>query len=109
MNIADDAKWLERLIPGIQRNIVLSVTSSAEAIEKWKTMPELDAWITYESWHNRMKDTTSLVRLPLREKLYRGTPIAITSITDERELAQEFVKFLQSGQGHAVFRKWGWK
>lgn len=29
-------------IPGIQRNIVSSVTSSAEDIEKWKTMPELN-------------------------------------------------------------------
>ena len=104
----EDLAGARGLIPGIQRNIVVSVASSAEAIEKWKSMPELDAWITYESWHNRLKDTTSLVR-PLRERLYRGTPIAITSITDERELAQQFVKFLQSEQGHAVFQKWGWK
>lgn len=109
LGLWEDLAGVRGLIPGIQSNIVISVTSSAEAIEKWKSMPELDAWITYESWHNRLKDTTSLVRLPLRERLYRGTPIAITSITDERELAAEFVKFLKSEQGHAVFRKWGWK
>ncbi|HXG94274.1 MAG TPA: substrate-binding domain-containing protein [Blastocatellia bacterium] len=97
------------LIPGIQKNIALSVETSADAIEKWKAMPELDAWITYESWHYRLKDMTDLVRLPAGERIHRGTPIAITSITKNRELAEQFIAFLKSDAGHAIFQKWGWK
>lgn len=97
------------LIPGIQRNIAISVTTSAEAIEKWKSMPELDAWITYESWHYRLKETTDLVRLRARERIYRGTPIAVTTISKNKELAGEFIAFLKTERAHAVFRKWGWK
>lgn len=72
-------------------------------------MPQLDAWISYESWHYRLKDTTDLVRLPVRGKLCRGTPVVVTETTDNRHLAEDFVKFLQTAQTHRVFRKWGWK
>lgn len=109
LGLWEDLAGARGLIPGIQQNIALSVTTSAEAIEKWKSMPELDAWITYESWHHRLKETTDLVRLPASERLYRGTPIAITTITGDRKLAQQFVAFLLSPQGHTVFQKWGWK
>ena len=109
LGLWEDLAGRRGLIPGIQKNIAITVPNSAEAIEKWKTMPELDAWISYESWHYRLTDVTSLVRMPFRERIYRGTPIAITSITDDRALAQEFVRFLQSSEGHAVFRKWGWR
>jgi accessory colonization factor AcfC len=97
------------LIDGIQKNIVLSVTTSAEAIDKWKATEDLDAWITYESWHHRLKDLTDLVRLPKARTLYRGTPIAITTISKNRDLAQQFIAFLKTPQAHAVFKKWGWR
>ncbi len=97
------------IIPLIQKNIALSVTNSAEAIEKWKTMPELDAWITYESWHYRLKDDTELVEMPRARKLYRGTPIAITTISKQRDLAQQFIAFLKTLPAHTVFKKWGWE
>lgn len=67
----------EGLIGAIQRNIAVTVPTSAEAIEKWQSMPQLDARITFESWHYRLKDETELVRLPEAQRLYPGTPIAI--------------------------------
>lgn len=109
LGLWEDMASARGLIPGIQKHIALSVGTSADAIEKWKAMPELDAWISYESWHYRLQDVTDLVRLPEKEKLYRGTPIAITTNSQNKELASEFIKFLQSAQGHTVFRKWGWK
>ena len=105
----EDLAGVKGLIPGIQKNIALSVTTSADAIDKWKSMPELDAWITYESWHYRLKEETDLVRLPKGEKLYRGTPIATTTISKNKELANQFIDFLKTEQCHQVFRKWGWK
>ena len=105
----EDMAGVKGLIPGIQKNIALSVTTSADAIAKWKSMPELDAWITYESWHYRLKEQTDLVRLSKEEKLYRGTPIAATTISKNKELANQFIDFLKTEQCHQVFRKWGWK
>jgi len=108
LGLWEDLAGAQGLIPGIQNNIALSVTTSAEAIEKLKSMPELDAWITYESWHYRLKEITDLVRLPEKQRLYRGTPIAITSISKNRDLAQKFIDFLKTAKAHAVFQKWGW-
>jgi accessory colonization factor AcfC len=108
LGLWEDLAGVHGLIPGIQKNILLSVATSAEAIDKWKTMPELDAWITYESWHYRLKEITDLVRLPRAQRLYRGTPIAITTISKQRDLAQQFIDFLKTPAVHAVFQKWGW-
>jgi accessory colonization factor AcfC len=108
LGLWEDLAGVQGLIPGIQKNIQLSVATSAEAIDRWKAMPELDAWITYESWHYRLKEVTDLVRLPRAQRLYRGTPIAITTISKQRDLAQQFIDFLKTPAAHAVFQKWGW-
>lgn len=109
LGLWEDLAGRHGLIAGIQRNIAVSVPTSAEAIEKWKAQPELDAWITYESWHYRLKETTELVRLPAADKLYRGTPIALARQSKQPKLAAEFIAYLKSDVGHGVFRKWGWK
>jgi accessory colonization factor AcfC len=109
LGLWEDLAGRAGLIPGIQKNIAVSLGNSAEAISHWKSDPELDAWITYESWHYRLTDITDLVKLPKAQKLYRGTPIAITKAALNRALAEKFIAFLQTPQAHAVFQKWGWK
>lgn len=79
-----------------------------EGVEKWKIMPELDAWIIFESWHYRLKDQTELVRLPEAQHLYRGTPIAITSISQEKALARDFIRSMKTAEGREIFVNWGW-
>ena len=97
-------------LAGIAHNIAVSVKTSAEAIEKWKaSQPELDAWITYASWHELLKDQTDLVALPADQTLYRGTPAALAAGTKHRDEAARFLAFLQTGEAHAVFQKWGWR
>lgn len=96
------------LIDGIQKNIAVVVGNTAEGIEKWNSMPELDAWITFESWHYRLKDRTDLVRLPESQRVHRGTPIAVTTISREKALARDFIRWLKSPAGKAIFLKWGW-
>jgi accessory colonization factor AcfC len=97
------------LIAEFQRNIALSVPSTADGVKAWDAHPELDAWITYESWVKRLPTTTALVRLPEDERLYRGTPIAVAERSTHSEQAAAFIKFLQSPQAHAIFVKWGWR
>ncbi len=92
-----------------QRNIAASVTTSAEAIDKWKSMPELGAWLTYESWHFHLKEISDLVRLSPERRIYRGTPIAITIKSNNKKAAAQFIEFLKTEDAHTIFQKWGWR
>ncbi|MBU8878061.1 extracellular solute-binding protein [Bacillus sp. FJAT-29790] len=109
LGLWEDLAGRKGLITEISNNIDISVKSSAEAIELWKSNAKLDAWITYESWHYRLEDVTELVELPEEEKLYRGTPIALTNITSNKKEAQRFIDYLKTESSHKVFQKWGWK
>ena len=109
LGVWEDLAGRKNLIGPLQRNIAVSAENSAEGIQLWNSRPELDAWITYESWHNRLEDTTRLVRLPASERLFRGTPLAITSRSKMTKEAKEFVAFLRTPQAHAIFVKWGWE
>lgn len=109
LGLWEDLAGRHGLIRGIQRNIRVSVDTSAEAINLWKTQPELDAWITYESWHYRLRDVTELVRLPEAQRLYRGTPVAVARRSTRRTEAAAFLAHLQSPECHDVFRRWGWR
>lgn len=109
MGLWEDIAGRQGLIPALQRNILVSVESSAEAVALWKARPELDAWISYESWHFRLPDETSLVRIPEPERLYRSTPIAIAQRSTRKADAQAFMAHLLSDRCHDVFRRWGWR
>ncbi|MGI4828175.1 MAG: substrate-binding domain-containing protein [Janthinobacterium lividum] len=105
----EDLAGKEDLIAGIQQHIAVSVTNSADAIKQWNANGALDAWITYVSWQKRLPDTTEVVPLAPEALLHRGTPIALTSRTAQKQAAAEFLRFLQTDQAHAIFIKWGWK
>lgn len=109
LGLWEDIAGKQNLIAGIQKNIKKSFGNTALGIEGWKTDQSFDAWINYESWHYRLKDITGFVKIPNKINVYRGTPIAITSISKKRELSQKFIQFMQSTEGHSVFKKWGWK
>jgi accessory colonization factor AcfC len=105
----EDIAGVRGLIPDLQNRIMVTASTSAEAIEKWKTEATLDAWITFESWHYRLEDVTDLVRLPKEERIYRGTPVVATRFYKSKESARMFIDFLKTEQCHAVFQKWGWE
>lgn len=105
----EDLAGKQNLIGPIQKNIVKSYPNTAEAIEAWKTDPGYDAWIIYASWHYRLKDHTQLVKIAASETVYRGTPIAITTFTDQRDEAKKFISFMQTSSVHDIFKKWGWE
>jgi accessory colonization factor AcfC len=105
----EDTAGVRGLIPDLQKRIMVTVSTSAEAIERWKTAATLDAWITFESWHYRLVDVTDLVRLPKEERIYRGTPVVSTHFYKNKETARLFIDFLKTELCHAVFQKWGWE
>jgi accessory colonization factor AcfC len=109
LGLWEDLAGRKGLIPALQRNIAASFANTAEAIAAWKDRPDLDAWITFESWHHRLRADTELVRLPEAEQLLRGTPIAITARSEQRALALAFLEFARGDACHAAFRKQGWR
>ena len=109
LGLWEDVAGHLHLISAFERNIVVSVASSAEGIKAWDSQPELDAWVTYETWAKRLPTTTSLVRLPRGERLYRGTPVALTTRSTNVEQATAFIRFLQTPEAHAIFVRWGWR
>jgi accessory colonization factor AcfC len=109
LGLWEDLAGRKGLIPALQRNIAASFANTAEAIAAWKDRPDLDAWITFESWHHRLREDTELVRLPEAEQLLRGTPIAITARSEQRALALAFLEFARGDACHAAFRKQGWR
>ncbi|MBS4178482.1 extracellular solute-binding protein [Lederbergia citrea] len=109
LGLWEDLAGRKGLIPGISKNITISVKSSADAIDLWKANSKYDAWITYESWHYRLNDVTELIQLPEEDKLYRGTPISLTNRSDNKKEAKQFIAYLKTEKSHHVFQKWGWK
>lgn len=105
----EDLAGKQNLIGGIQKNIKGAFGNTALAIDAWKSDTQYDAIIIFASWHNRLKDVSELVKIPAEQTVYRGTPIAITTITNQKPEAQKFIQFLLSAQGHSIFKKWGWE
>lgn len=99
----------QNYVPAIKNNIYLSVTTGMQGVEAWRSLAELNAWITYKSWHCVLIQETDFIQLPDEMAPLRATPIAITSWTKKRKLAQDFIFFLQGAPAHAIFRKWGWE
>ncbi len=109
LGLWEDLAGKENAIAGIQKNIKKSFANTALGIESWKTDPTFDAWINYESWHYRLKDITQVVKIPKSKNIYRGTPIAQTTISKQKIMALKFIDFMSSPEGHSIFKKWGWE
>ena len=105
----EDLAGKQNLIGGIQKNIRGAFGNTALAIDAWKSDKKYDAIIIFASWYYRLKDVSQLVKIPAEQTVYRGTPIAITTISDQKKEAQLFIQFLISDRGHAIFKKWGWE
>lgn len=109
LGLWEDIAGKENLIVPIQKNIGQSFANTALGIEGWKTDRSFDAWITYASWHENLKDITMIVELPVSLRVYRGTPVVLTQNKKNTGNAQKFVDFLKSPAGHYIFQKWGWE
>ena len=105
----EDLAGRQNLIGGIQKNIQGVFANTALGLEAWKSDSRYDAIIIFASWYNRLKDISQLVKIPVGQTVYRGTPIAITTITDQNIEAWQFITYLLSPEAHKVFIKWGWE
>jgi accessory colonization factor AcfC len=97
-----------RLVRDLRRNIVLHAMNSGAAKQAWIDRKEIDAWVIYNIWQVANPTLADLVPVSKDFVIYRSSGAALTRKGSERALAKEFVAFLQSREGAAIFRKWGW-
>jgi accessory colonization factor AcfC len=109
LGLWEDIAGKQDLIAGIRSNIKDSFTNTALGIDAWKKDSQYDAWITYASWHQSLSDLTEIVELPKGLRLYRGTPIGLLQTSQHKQKGNQFISFLKSAQGYAIFKKWGWE
>ncbi|PSJ80496.1 substrate-binding domain-containing protein [Neisseria iguanae] len=96
------------LIESIQKNNSEPLSSNAEGVAAWKADSSYDAWINFSSWQKVLGNHADKVEIPQAINVIRGTPIALTHITKNPELAKEFIAFMKTKEGKAIFRKHGW-
>lgn len=109
LGLWEDIVGKQNLIAKIQSHIGQSFANTGLGIEAWKKDSSFDAWITYASWHENLKNETEIVELSSELQTYRGTPIARTLKGAHQTQALSFMKFLQSDPAHKIFKKWGWQ
>lgn len=81
--------------------------SGEEALKAWRADPDIDAWITYRSWHRVLAAEADFIEIP-DERALRFTPIAITAATPHRAKAAKFIAFLKTPEAGRIFAEHGW-
>ena len=97
-----------RLVGDLRRHIGAFAANSAEAKKLWNGDSSYDAWLIWTIWQKESPASADVVSIGPEHTVYRSTGIAVTNRSAQRTVAGEFADFLQSDEGRAIFRKWGW-
>jgi len=65
------------------------VYTGQEGVTAWRSTPELDAWVTYKSWHVELEEVSEFIEIPGNHAL-RFMPAALTKRTLHREAGMQF-------------------
>ena len=95
-------------VHALRKNIVLYAANSTEAVKTWRERKDVDAWITWDTWHIPLRTEAKLIPVSKEYRVYRQCSVALTSRGRDKPEAVRFVKFLASTQGAQVFASWGW-
>ena len=96
------------LVGAFRKQIALHAANSAEARKNWVADPTLDAWLIWNIWQKASPDLADAIPTEPAMTVYRSCGAAVTTRTAEPALAAEFLAFLESAEGRAIFGKWGW-
>ncbi len=88
---------------------IYSTNNSAQALKEWNTNKDIDAWIIWNHWHNKVKTNSDLVKMEDNYRLYRPISIAYTNKGLEINESKKFVNYLSSLNAQIIFEKHGWK
>ncbi|WP_345947752.1 substrate-binding domain-containing protein [Mucilaginibacter sp. PAMB04274] len=109
LGLWEDLAGQTNSIAGIASNIAGTFGNSALGIDAWKMDKSYDAWVTFSSWHYRLREITELVPITGTGAVYRGTPVEMSATSKRQHQVKQFMELLRSPEGHAIFKKWGWE
>lgn len=90
-----------------RRNGLRQVFTGQDGVASWRSSPELDAWVTYKSWHVGQEEESEFIEIP-GAAAQRYTPVALTTRTPLRQEARQFIAFLKSPAVRRIFVEHGW-
>ena len=94
----------------LRENIAYYAPNSKLAVERWNSDESIDALIIWSHWAKVLGDKKAeFVSLKDDAVIYRSAEIAVTINSQNKAIAQEFVKFVQSKEAQKVWIKWGWE
>lgn len=89
------------------RNVRRLEYTGRQGTRAWRDHPELDAWVTYKSWHVYLSEESDFIAIPHEDAL-RHIPVALAERTEHSNEAMEFIRFLQSEEAKRIFTNHGW-
>ena len=95
-------------VKALRANIVNYAKTSADARQAWVDNRSIDVWLTWTIWQGDDPGLAEIVPIEPELRIYRDAGIALTRRGQDKKSAGEFVKFLASPAGAAIFQKRGW-
>ena len=92
---------------GLSYNVRRLEYTGKQGAEAWLNAPEIDAWVTYKTWHLTLQEESDFIAIP-GDIGVRFTPMAITQRTQHKDEAKQFIAFLQSAKARQIFEQHGW-
>jgi len=89
-------------------NVRRLVYTGQDGANAWLSSPELDAWVTYESWHVWLEEDSEFIEIP-GDHARRFTTVVLTHRTPHRQAAGQFIAFLKSPEARQIFVEHGWE
>ena len=97
-----------RTIRALRKNIVVFAADSDEAMKMWKLRDDIDAWITWNTWHMPLRDRAQVVVPSRTFRVLRQCSMALTARGKGKPMARKFIDFLASAEAATIFNTWGW-
>jgi len=92
----------------LRSNIVGYAKTGAEACQTWIADPQIDVWLTWNTWRAANPTLANAVPIEPEHAIYRDTSVAITLRGQTNSASKQFLAYLKSKEGAAIFYKWGW-
>jgi molybdate transport system substrate-binding protein len=91
----------------VKKNVI-TYAGSCELTEQLIQLGEVDAIIGWDSFKSWAPDKIDLVKIPPKLVRVRNVPAAVAAYSKRQKAAADFVAFLTSKQGKAIFSKHGY-
>lgn len=96
------------LLKGFRSNIIEFAANSGAARDFWLKHTDADAWLIWNHWQIDNPDIADLVAVEPELTIWRSTDIALTNKGEKQPAANEFIAYIKSAKGEAVFKQHGW-